>query len=124
MRVPQLGCEVEFEILVIFNYRVTDFEGHRVTLANNLLLEEWFDSWVHFFLDVFHDHWCTHSDGRFEQFEIVSVSKLHNPNMSLFFHVFDPLIGLYLRIYEKWPSSRFVIDNSILDTKGIVWQSE
>jgi hypothetical protein len=52
VRITQLSCQIEFEILIVLNNSVTNLKGSSVTLLDNLLLKKWFNCRVKFLTNI------------------------------------------------------------------------
>ena len=78
MGIWKLGRDVELEIVVVGNHRVSQFDDGTASLLEGLLQEDGFQGRVEIFSDVFQETWFAESDGIFKTAKKVFVGEFNH----------------------------------------------
>lgn len=122
MGVTELSGQVEPELHVVLNDRVTNLNLVGRPLLDDLLLQERLNGGVKLFTHVLNHNWVSISHASFEVLEVVAVSELKDVNLFIFTEVADPLVSLSLRINEQRPSSGSLSDDGVINREVIRWK--
>lgn len=119
MGVTELSGQVEPELHVVLNDRVTDLNLVGGSLLHDLLLQKGLNGRVKLFADVLNHNGVSVSHRCFEVLEVVAISKLQDVNLFILAEVTDPLVSLSLGINEQGPSSGGLSDDSVINREVI-----
>jgi len=123
VRPGKLGGDIEAELLVVLNVRVSELQGPHASLLVDLLSEERVNEWIEGFGCVLEDDWEAHGDANLElsAHQLGLHGWLDCPKIS-FLHCFDPNVSLHLRVEHQWPSVRIVHDDTVVHRELFIRQ--
>ena len=105
MWVPQLGGNVEPEVLGVLDGAVSQLDTDAASLFESLFEEEWLQDWVNLLPNVFQENRSSKLDAVLERSDKVAVCEFYDVEVVQFLHVFDPLVGLALRVNQERPAT-------------------
>ncbi len=98
MRVSEFSGYVKPEVLGVLHRAVSQLDANTTPLLEGLLQEEGLQNGVEFFSNVFKQDRRAKLDAVLQSADKVRVCEFNDVQVVGLFHVFDPLVGLTLRV--------------------------
>ena len=83
-------------------------------LLHQLLPKDWFEGGVEFFLNVFHKHCLSVTNGILKYFEEVGLTEFGDVHVAVLVHVTNPLVRLTLWVNDEWPSAAVEDEDAVI----------
>ena len=113
MRVRHLGGDVELELVVVGDVRVSELEEQLRSLLERLSQQDGLQRGVQLLLDVLEQARLAEPDAVFEGLQEVPLSQLDDLQVVLLLQDLEPSVGLGLGVDDQGPSSAVLDDDSI-----------